>query len=63
MTCVAARAQIVYASICGWAYAFMTTVMPVSKGMELLYDYGHSYCEYGYACFTTLSYNNDECLQ
>lgn len=37
--------QIVCASICGWGYAFMVTVLPVQKGYELLYDYGHSYCE------------------
>jgi hypothetical protein len=37
--------QVVYATICGWAYAFMTTVIPVSKGQECLYDYGHGYCE------------------
>lgn len=38
--------QIVYVTICGWAYAFMTTVIPVSKGHELLYAYGHGYWNY-----------------
>lgn len=37
--------QIVFAKICGWAYGFMITIAPVKKGMELLYDYGGSYCE------------------
>jgi hypothetical protein len=42
---VPAAVQIVFAKICGWAYGFMITHSPVKKGIEVLYDYGHSYCE------------------
>lgn len=46
--------QIVCASICGWGYAFMVTILPVQKGYELLYDYGHSYCESAAAAYVLL---------
>jgi hypothetical protein len=46
--------QIVFAKICGWAYGFMITTNPVKKGIEVLYDYGHSYCECSMRLFATV---------
>jgi hypothetical protein len=43
--CTLRPLQIVCASICGWAYAFMITIQPVRKDYEVLYDYGYSYCK------------------
>lgn len=38
---ISCKQQILYVSVCGWSYPFMATTTAVSKGAEMLYDYGH----------------------